>query len=126
MVADVTGKKILAVDDEEIVLKMYKEYFQFHGLELKTSPSDLDARRILGEESFDIVILDLKLDMASGKDLLIDIRKTHPDTKCIFVTAYATDDVVTELSRLGVAEVIRKPCTIRTIYESVQKLALSS
>ncbi|MBI3890472.1 MAG: response regulator [Candidatus Wallbacteria bacterium] len=121
-----TDKKILAVDDEEIVLKMYKEYFQFHGVDLKTSSSEADARRILGEESFDIVILDMKLDTASGKDLLIDLKQSHPATKYIFVTAYATDEVVDELSRLGVAEVIRKPCTIRTIYESVQKLTLSS
>ncbi len=121
-----TDKKILAVDDEEIVLKMYTEYFQYQGINLKTSATDTDALRLLGEEPFDILILDMKLDKASGKDLLMQVRQSHPEIKCIFVTAYATDDVVEELMGLGVTEVIRKPCTIRTIYESVQKLVLSS
>lgn len=119
-------KRILAVDDEEIVLKMYKEYFQFRGSALLTSSDGDEVLQIVEEQPVDIIIMDLKMPQKSGKDLLLAIRETHPSIKYIFVTAYATEGLVQELSLMGVADVIKKPCTIRTIYESVEKLAMSS
>jgi DNA-binding NtrC family response regulator len=121
-----TEKSILAVDDEEVMLKFYREYFSSRGVSLRTATTSDETMKLLEERPADIVILDLKLAEASGKDLLLQIKSRFPQVRYVFVTAYATSDLVTELYRLGVYEVIRKPCTIRTIFETVEKAALAS
>ena len=118
--------KILAVDDEEIMLKMYREYFSQQGVMLQIASSPAAAARQLEAGPVDVLILDLKLGKDSGKDLLTTVRRDHPRTRCVFVTAYATDELVNELYEMGVFEVIKKPCTIRTIFESIEKLALAA
>ena len=120
------AKNVLAVDDEEVMLKMYLDYFAQRGVRLRTASSAQKALDAIQEQPADIIIMDLKLGEASGKDVLARIRKEHPDTCWIFVTAYVTDALVQELYGMGVFEVIRKPCTIRTIFETVEKVAESS
>ena len=119
-------KRVLAVDDEEIMLKMYREYFAQQGVALSISSSAAETIELLKKQPFDILIMDLKLGDASGKDVLTRIRGQYPGLRYVFVTAYATADLVTDLRQLGVFEVIKKPCTIRTIFETVEKVALSS
>lgn len=120
------AKSVLAVDDEEVMLKMYRDYFAQRGVRLRTAASAEETLRVVSEQPADIIIMDLKLGEASGKDVLARIRKEHPDTCWIFVTAYVTDALIQELCAMGVFEVIRKPCTIRTIFETVEKVAAST
>ena len=117
---------VLAVDDEEVMLKMYREYFAQKGVKLRTAPSAAATLALVAEQPVDIIIMDLKLGDSSGKDLLVSVRAKCPLARWIFVTAYATDQLVEELHGQGVFEVIRKPCTIRTIFETVEKVAQAS
>lgn len=120
------AKNVLAVDDEVLMLKMYRDYFAQRGVKLRTAASAEETLKLVSEQPADIIIMDLKLGEASGKDVLARIRKDHPDTCWIFVTAYVTDALIQELYGMGVFEVIRKPCTIRTIFETVEKVAEST
>lgn len=108
------------------MLKMYRDYFAQKGVRLRTAASAAATLELVSEVAVDIVIMDLKLGDSSGKDLLTAVRAKHPQARWIFVTAYATDQLVEELYGQGVYEVIRKPCTIRTIFETVEKVAQSS
>jgi DNA-binding NtrC family response regulator len=119
-------KNVLAVDDEEVMLKMYRDYFAQRGVKLRTATSADETLRVVQEQPADVIIMDLKLGEASGKDVLHRIRQEHPDTCWIFVTAYVTEALIQELYGMGVFEVIRKPCTIRTIFETVEKVVESS
>ncbi len=117
---------ILAVDDEEVMLKMYRDYFAQKGVRLKTAATPDATLAMVAAQPVDIVIMDLKLGESSGKDLFKTIRDRQPQARWIFVTAYATDQLIEELYGQGVYEVIRKPCTIRTIFETVEKVAQAS
>jgi DNA-binding NtrC family response regulator len=124
--ATLAEKHVLAVDDEGVMLKMYRDYFARQGVPLRTASSAAETLALVEAQPADIIIMDLKLGDDSGRDVLAKVRARHPDTRWIFVTAYATDQLVKELYGSGVFEVIKKPCTIRTIFETVEKLALSS
>jgi DNA-binding NtrC family response regulator len=121
-----SAKSVLAVDDEEVMLKMYRDYFAQRGVKLRTAASSAETLKLVAEQPADIIIMDLKLGEASGKDVLATIRAQHPQTCWIFVTAYATEQLIQDLHGMGVFEVIRKPCTIRTIFETVEKVAEST
>ena len=108
------------------MLKMYRDYFAQKGVKLRTAASVAATLSLVATMPVDIVIMDLKLGDDSGKDLLAAVRQRHPQARWIFVTAYATEQLVEELHGQGVYEVIRKPCTIRTIFETVEKVAQAS
>lgn len=124
--ATLAEMNVLAVDDEEVMLKMYRDYFAQKGVKLRTAATAAATLALVATMPIDIIIMDLKLGDDSGKDLLAAVRQRHPAARWIFVTAYATDQLVEELHGLGVYDVIKKPCTIRTIFETVEKLAQAS
>jgi len=54
------AKKILVIDDERTTGELFRSTLQPEGFEVTTASSAREALKILGEESFDAVVLDLK------------------------------------------------------------------
>ncbi len=106
-------KKILYIDDDKEQLNLYKMSFSVNApnLEFYTESDPLKAIERIRELKPDIVLLDLVMstDM-SGVDVLKAIRKEE-DIKNILVVAFTNSmltNVVSELNRLGVAEIWEK------------------
>jgi DNA-binding response OmpR family regulator len=69
--------KVLLVEDDEAACTMYADALRMEGFVVRTAPDGLAALRML--ESFDphVVILDLKLPIASGFEVLHELRASH-------------------------------------------------
>jgi len=82
-------KKILVVDDEKHIRMLYQEELESDGYAVVTSSGDEPILAVLGRESPDVVLLDIKLGPGrSGLDLLQDIRSHSPSVPVILSTAY--------------------------------------
>ena len=68
-------KKVLVVEDEKITQVLITKLIGNDRVRTVTAATGNEARKLLREEDFDIVILDLGLPDMSGKDLLIELRK---------------------------------------------------
>ena len=82
--------KILAVDDEEKVLKIYKNFFLNH--DLITVSSSLKAAQLIKTDCFDIFIVDYQMPDLTGMELLKMIQQEYKDIIYISIlaTAYGT------------------------------------
>src|SRR5262245_39499101 len=65
----------------------------------------------------DAVVLDKELVGASGLDLLREIRRTHPGTPVVLVTAFGGSEVQAEALRLGAAYYMDKPFRVARLIE---------
>ena len=63
-------KKILFVDDNKVTLTSIKEEIESIGYEVKTVTNGKQALKILQQESFDLVLLDVLMPEMSGIDVL--------------------------------------------------------
>src|SRR5512138_95529 len=96
-----TGCKILVVDDEEVIRESLKRVLESEGNQVALSESGFSAIEKLQNESFHIVITDLKMPGMSGMEVLRAIRVLQPEVPVIFITGYSTVETAVEAMKNG-------------------------
>lgn len=117
--------KILVIDDESGVRFFLKETLTREGYEVVTAESGEAALARIAEESFDLALIDLKLNGMGGMEVLSHLRQEAPQTAAIVLTAYASLETAVEALRQGANDYLFKPCKIEELRNSV-RTALSS
>jgi DNA-binding NtrC family response regulator len=101
--------RILVVDDEAAIRESLDVLLLHEGYTTRMAGDGEEGLRILDQESFDLVLLDLALPGQSGLELLPQIKERYPDLPIIMITAYGTVDNVIESIRAGAENFIQKP-----------------
>ena len=83
-------KKILIVDDEEVIRMLYGEELEDEGYEVITTGSGRGLVELIDREKPDLIILDIKMAEHDGLDLLQDIRKEFYNIPVILCSAYSS------------------------------------
>ena len=101
--------RILVIDDEAAIRESLEVLLKLEGYTTKMAADGVEGLRILDQESFDLVLLDLALPGQSGLELLPQIKERHPDLPIIMITAYGTVDNVVDAIRAGAENFVQKP-----------------
>jgi DNA-binding response OmpR family regulator len=109
---DATAKhSVLVVDDEPIVCHSVRKILAKRSCAVEEA-FDVDvALQKMKLNSYDLVILDLKMPKRSGMEVLRAIRRLYPDVAVVMVSGYASIDSAIEATKLGAADYIPKPFT---------------
>ena len=100
--------KIALVEDEPDIRKMLRDFLTQNGVTVLEAPDGIAAAKLLSEEVFDVVLMDLMLPGISGERLIADLRK-HSDTPVIVISAKSMLETRLEVLRLGADDYILKP-----------------
>ena len=103
------GTRVLVVDDEESLRGIVTQVLSEDGHHVKEASSAEEALEIFENESYPLVISDIKMPGMSGIELLQEIKKIHPDTQFIIMTSYASLDTVITAMRHGAYDYLIKP-----------------
>ncbi|MBW2644943.1 MAG: response regulator [Deltaproteobacteria bacterium] len=82
--------KVLIVDDEEVILMLYKEELEEEGYDVITTSDGYKLLEKIETEKPDLVLLDIKMAEYNGLDLLQDIRKKFYNIPVILCSAYSS------------------------------------
>ncbi|MBI4004390.1 MAG: response regulator [Candidatus Omnitrophica bacterium] len=82
------GAKIVAIDDEMEFTKTLDQFFSTRGYEVHVAMTGTSGVELVDYHKPDVVLVDLKLPGLDGDEILKHIRRTHPSTKVIVITAY--------------------------------------
>ncbi len=80
--------KILVVDDEKNILKLYKAELEDEGYTVVTANSGREALEIYEQEKPDIITLDIMMPEMDGIQVLRQIKQKMPEIPIIMLTAY--------------------------------------
>ncbi len=83
-------KKILIVDDEDVIRMLYGEELEDEGYNVITTGSGHGLVGLVERERPDLVILDIKMAEHNGLDLLQDIRREFYNIPVILCSAYSS------------------------------------
>jgi CheY-like chemotaxis protein len=124
-------KKVLSIDDEPDILKVFKDALQTQGYEvLTTTDPDEGIQMLRDHEDVDLLLLDVKMPGKSGFDVYQEI-KTFRDVPVLFITAYpksftTESDQVVEMWQNnfadGTTDILYKPFELDTFYDKVASL----
>ena len=79
---------LLAIDDEAEFTKTIDQFFSSRGYEVRVALTGPSGIEMVDYHNPDVVLLDLKLPGMDGDEILKYLRRSHPATKVIVITAY--------------------------------------
>lgn len=85
-------KKILAIDDTDSILDLYRILLRGKGYELTTASTGREGLEALRAETPDLVLLDIGLPDISGWDILRIIRRTEGNEDLPVIVATVLDE----------------------------------
>lgn len=101
---------IILVDDEQSELDAYSFLLMSMGLKRITTVKDSrDMMSVMEQHHPAIVFLDLNMPHKSGKEVLVELRETHPHTPVIICTANSDIEMAVECLKLGAHDYLVKP-----------------
>ena len=103
--------RLVIVDDHQIVLDGLKAMLLPYADQVEIvgeAGKPDDAIRIVAEQQPDAVLLDVRLQNASGLDLCADILANEPGCKIVFLTVYDNEQYLYQALRLGAAAYLLK------------------
>jgi DNA-binding NtrC family response regulator len=103
---------ILLVDDEEKILKTLGRALRDDGHEVVTASNGKDAQRLLGERSFDLLIIDFLMPDRTGMDVLRELAGSTPESErpaVVMMTAHGSIESAVEAMKLGARDYLQKP-----------------
>jgi two-component system, response regulator, stage 0 sporulation protein F len=80
--------RILLVDDEEHIRLLFKEELEEEGYEIDLASNGFEALDRLRHQTFDLVVLDIKMPGMDGIQTLNEIKKINKDQHVILCSAY--------------------------------------
>lgn len=113
------GAKILLVDDEVVFTENMAKLLTNRDYRVTAVNSGDAAIKALEEESFDVVVLDLKMPGMDGITTLEEIKKLGLFTETLILTGHGAIDTALEAIKLGAYDYLTKP---REIDELVAKI----
>jgi DNA-binding response OmpR family regulator len=112
---------ILAVDDDPQIRSLLEEYLTQNGLRVSTAASGREMQRILGEESVDLVILDLRLKDEDGMALARSLRERDALPVIMLTGVRDEADRVMGLE-LGADDYVTKPFSPRELLARIRSV----
>ena len=112
---------ILVMDDEETMRDSCRQALSRDGNRVAVAEDGLKGLALLKRESFDLVILDLKMPGLSGMEVLKKIKEDNPEATVIVITGYATVESAVEAMKRGAYDFIPKPFTPDSLRAIVKR-----
>jgi len=112
--------RIVVVEDDPDVAFMLRYSFERGGLSVRTAGSIGEARRVLHEEPWDVVVLDRLLPDGDGIELCAELRMARPYGYIMILTGETAQDEKVQGFALGADDYVTKPFNVDELLARVR------
>ena len=112
---------ILIIEDDAAFCQMLQKFLIKNGYNVVISFTAPEAKLKLKEDSFDLVLTDLRLPDYDGIQLITDIKNANESTQVIVMTGYAEVGTAVMAMKKGAFDYIAKPFTPDDISKVIEK-----
>ena len=113
---------VLIVDDADSIRLLCRINLELEGHAVLEAASVEVARRELDEGNVDVILLDVHIGPADGRDFLREVRESHPDVRVAMLTGSVDSEAV---RAVGADAVLPKPFELDELKATVRSLAES-
>jgi DNA-binding NtrC family response regulator len=101
--------KILVIDDELSIRNTFKRILEYENYETDLAQDGPEGLKLIENNSYDIVLCDIKMPKMDGLEVLEKIVATTGDTQVIMISGHGTIDTAVEAIKKGAFDFIEKP-----------------
>lgn len=115
--------KILAIDDEQLVLLPLQKKLEDLGYKVKTSTDASEGIGIYDRFKPDLVIVDINMPDMNGIEFIEHIRiNKRSSTPIMVLSGNNSNDIITEAFKFGINDYIKKPMDLDKVCERIKQL----
>lgn len=114
------SKKILYVEDDEVLAFVTKDNLEFHGYQVVLAVNGREAYQFYLQDKFDICLVDVMLPVMDGFTLAKEIREIDNEIPIIFLTAKSLKEDKIQGLKLGADDYIVKPFSIEELILKIE------
>jgi len=101
--------KILVIDDDNEILTLLETFFSSIGHQVTTTTNSIDGIKLVSSDTFDLVMLDIRLPERDGIEVLKEIKQIDSKLPVVMITGYKEAEKVIEAFRNGATDCLLKP-----------------
>lgn len=116
-------KRILFVDDEQLVLKGLQRTLRKmrHEWDMTFATSAAQALAILDDHPMDVIISDMKMPEMDGSQLLAEVKQRHPHTVRLILSGHVEQETTIQSIQFA-HQCLAKPCDVELLKQTLAKL----
>ncbi|NOR68007.1 MAG: response regulator [Woeseiaceae bacterium] len=112
--------RILAVDDEEIILDSFRKILVLAGYSIDTVERGSEVLGLIRQNDYDFVFTDLRMPEMDGVEVTKAVKHLRPDIDVIVITGFASIETAVETVKFGAIDYIQKPFAEDELLEFVK------
>ncbi len=120
---------IVIVDDDPTIQLIAGELLKAEGHAIVHASDGLEALKVLATVSADLVVLDMLMPNMDGLETIIEMRRSHPDTRILAISSggpMGPHELLRTARLFGADESLAKPLTFSTFGATVERLLSQS
>lgn len=111
--------RVLVVEDDETLREVLHDVLTARGLQVVASSRGEEALMHAGQEPFDLIVADIRMEGINGLDTIERARELQPGIGSIVVSGYASEEETLRAVRLNVAGYLKKPFKVPELMELI-------
>jgi len=112
---------VLIVDDEFSVRDSLSHWLKKDGLQVRAAEHAAEALKIIGEQGFDVAVVDIRMPGMDGLELQRRFHEAYPEMSTIMITAFASVDSAVRALKDGAFDYITKPVDPDELSHLIQR-----
>lgn len=114
-------RRVLIVDDDRDFAESLQDLLGAELYLTRIARDSEEALRILAQFPAEVALLDIRLGLQSGINLLNLLHSRAPDVLCVMITAYCSADTAIEALRYGAYDYLAKPVRAEMLLAVLQR-----
>ena len=111
--------RVLIVDDDETFCQLLAEVLEGKRINVVWTTDGLEGYEMSLYEPYDLFILDQRMPLIFGTELVQELKKDNPEAKIILISAFADEALLNKSQSLGVP-VLSKPFSAKRLLQLVE------
>jgi DNA-binding NtrC family response regulator len=117
---------ILLIDDEASIRSALKEILEYESHQVTSFDNAKDGIQALSEQSFDLIISDIKMPKMDGLEFLDQVKSMEIDTPVVMITGHGSVDTAVEALKKGAFDFLQKPLDLNRVLVTVRNATQAS
>jgi len=118
----VASQRVLWVDDEIEHLKSHVQFLEGKGYEVIAATNGEDAIEMVGEQKFDVLLLDESMPGMGGLETLNEIKEIDPGLQVVMITKNEAEQLMDDAIGMKIAGYLLKPVSPVQIYSACKRI----
>ena len=112
--------KILVVDDDSSIRRTLTDILEFEQYEVDQASDGVEAIVKIKRNTFDVIVMDIKMPKMDGMDAMERIQALSPDTPVVMISGHGNIDTAVEAVKKGAFDFIQKPPDLNRLLITIR------